>query len=356
MKKMMVIALIFGLTFSLSFVPVVKGRETSGQILAKLNNLSPQKRQKVLIKEAKVEREVTIYSSMRQDQLSVFTEAFSRRFPFLKVNAFRVSGTRQAAKVQAEYRAGRHEVDITSALASTAYAIKKEGILNPYPTPQRKFFPTSPGDKAGYFAPLYVVPVVLGYNISQVKKSEVPKSYEELLRPTWKGKMLLDTDDFEWFAVVLQHFGREKGIKYMKKLAQQNLSMRRGRTLQTQLVMAGESPLGIALHGHSVLDFKEKGAPIDWTILDPYFAKANVIGLAKHAPHPHAAALFIDWALSKEGQSKITSFGRVSARRGVQQRFPALAKRDYILVDPNMLGPIIGRITKEHREIFMGGR
>ena len=42
---------------------------------------------------------------------------------------------------------------------------------------------------------------------------------------------------------------------------------------------------------------------IDWAILDPYYAKPNMLMLARHAPHPHAAALLIDWTLSEEGQS-----------------------------------------------------
>ena len=71
--------------------------------------------------------------------------------------------------------------------------------------------------------------------------------------------------------------------------------MRRGRVLQTQLLGAGEMPIAIALHAHSLLDFKEKGAPIDYAILDPYFAKPSDIVLFQKAPHPHAAAVFIDW-------------------------------------------------------------
>jgi ABC-type Fe3+ transport system substrate-binding protein len=74
--------------------------------------------------------------------------------------------------------------------------------------------------------------------------------------------------------------------------------------------------------------------------------------LARRAPHPHAAALFIDWALSDEGQSVITTFGRVVARKGVKQRFPELVEKESLLVGVDYIGPILEEINKEFREIF----
>jgi len=79
MKKIMVTGLIFGLAFSSIIVRGVTGQETAGQILAKLNNLSPEKRQKALIEGAKLEGELTIYSGMRQDQLVPFSKMFNKR-------------------------------------------------------------------------------------------------------------------------------------------------------------------------------------------------------------------------------------------------------------------------------------
>jgi len=353
MKKTISSALVFGLAFGLLMMRGAVAGETAGQILAKLGKLSPEARQKALIKGAKKEGKVTIFTSMRQDQSTPFSKRFNKQYPFLKVTTFRTAASRQVAKVQAEFRSGRHSVDVMANTPAGAYTVKEFGALDPYLTPERKFFDPSYTDKEGYFTPLYVIPVVLGYNPSQVKPEEVPKSYEDLLAPKWKGKMLLDTNDFDWYIALLDHFGKEKGIRYMKNLAKQQPSMRRGRTLQTQLLMAGEQPIGIALHAHSVLDFKEKGAPIGWTILDPYFAKPVYTMLAKNAPHPHAAALFIDWALSAEGQSMITTFGRVVAREGIKQRFPELGKKKYILTDVNMMGPVLNKSIEEFHEIFM---
>ncbi len=355
MKMIIKIVLIFCLAFSLTLVQFAPGygKDTAGQVLAKLNKLSPEQRRKALIEGAKTEREVTWYSSVQAVQMGPIAKAFNKRYPFLTVNRYRVSGQKQIVKIQAEFRAGRHSVDVINGNSEVSYTIKKIGVLDPYRSPQRKYYSAEYKDKEGYFTPTYVIPVILGYNTGLVKRGEAPKSYKELLDAKWKGKMLLDTEEFPMYSVLLKQWGREKGRKFLKQLSKQDLRLQRGRTSQLQMLMAGERSLAIALHGHSVLDYKAKGAPVDWVALDPFFAKANMTSLARHAPHPHAAALFIDWLLSDQGQSMITSFGRVTAHSGVKQRFPELVKKKYILLTPESLGPVLAEVSKDYRKIFM---
>ncbi|MBI4524898.1 MAG: extracellular solute-binding protein [Deltaproteobacteria bacterium] len=331
-------------------------QETAGQLLTKLDRLPPEKRQAVLVEAAKAEREITFYSSMQAQQLDALTKAFNKRFPFLKVNTWRASGNKQFLKVQTEYSAGRPLVDVVNATAEEASALKKIGVLDPYRSPQREFFSTSDKDKEGYFTSLYVIPMVLGYNTKMLKRNEVPTSYQDLLNPKWTGQMFLDNEPYDWFAVLLRHFGKERGLQYMRNLAKQDLVLIRGRTAQSQLLVAGERPIAIVLSGHTVLDLKANEAPIDWVGLEPFFSSANYIMLGRRAPHPHAGALFVDWALSEEGQSVITSFGRVVARRGVRQRFPELLERQPITVDPNFIAPILEESSRQFREIFLDRR
>lgn len=357
MNKMISIVLISVLVFTLVVAATpASSQETSGQILAKLEKLSADNRQKVLIEGAKSEREVTFYSSLQTSDSEPFVKAFNKRYPFLKVNIYRVSGQKQVIMIQTELNAGRNAFDVTNASAAQAHGIKKTGALDPYQTPQRQFFSTSHKDKDGYFTPTYINPVVLGYNTNLVKRNEAPKRYEELLEPKWKSNMILDIEEFPWFAVLVKHYGREKGLEYMKRLAKQEILMGRGRTTQAQLISAGERAIGIALNSSSVIDFKTHGAPIDWTILDPYYAKPNELMLAKHAPHPHAAALLIDWTLSEEGQSLLATLGYVVARKGVKQSIPALLEKESFFADPDFIGPILEDTGRDFRSVFTSGR
>ena len=328
--------------------------ESAGQVLAKVSKLPPDQRQKTLVEKAKGEGEVSFYSSLQAQQIDPFIRVFQKRYPFVKVNPYRVSGNRQVIKIQTEMNAGNHLCDVTNGSAEQSSALKKIGAIDPYQSPQRDFFALPNKDKDGYFTSLYVIPMVLGYNTNMVKRQEAPRTYEDLLQAKWKSNMFLDDESYEWFAVLLKHFGREKGLQYMRSLAKQDLRMVRGRTAQSQLIAAGERSVAIVLSGHTVLDLKARGAPLDQVILDPYFAQANKLMLARHAPHPHAAALFIDWALSEEGQSMITTFGRVVARKGVKQRFPELVEKESFLVDVDFIAPILDQSGKEFSQIFLG--
>ncbi len=355
MKEIIRFILILSLTSSVMIVRVATGsaQETAGQILAKVNKLSPEKRQKALIAGAKAEGEVTWYSSIQAYQITDLAKAFSKKYPFLTFNRYRVSGQKQIIKIQTEARAKKYSVDVINGNAQVSYTLKQLGLLDPYLTPQRKFYDEAYKDKKGYFTPTYVTPVLFAYNTDLLKRSEIPKSYEEILQPKWKGQFLLDTEEFPMYFVLRKHWGKEKARRFLKQLAKQDPRLQRGRTSQSQLLLAGERPFAIALHGHTVLDLKSKGAPIDWTTLDPFFAKSNMTMIAKHAPHPHAAALFIDWLLSDQGQSVITTFGRVTAHSKVKQRFPEMVKDKYYLVTPDEMGPTISEVQKEYREIIL---
>ncbi|MGH7769193.1 MAG: ABC transporter substrate-binding protein [Candidatus Binatia bacterium] len=355
MKQIIVLALCL---HSVVYMPAVAlggaAPETAGQILAKLGNLAPELRQKALLEKARAEGEVSYYSSLQAQQLDPFIQVFQKRYPFIKVNPFRVSGNRQVIKIQTEMNAGNHLFDVTNGSAEQAASLKKIGAIDRYHSPQREFFSASNKDKEGFFTSLYVIPIVLGYNTNMVKRAEAPKTYEDLLSPKWKGNIFLDDEAYEWFAVLLKQFGRDKGLQYMRNLAKQDVRMVRGRTAQSQLLTAGERALAIVLSGHTVLDLKARGAPIDQVILDPYFAQGNDLMLARRAPHPHAAALFMDWALSEEGQAMITTFGRVVGRRGVKQRFPELVEREPLLVGVDFIAPILDQSAKEFSQIFLG--
>jgi hypothetical protein len=68
--------------------------ETAGAVLAKLNKLPAEQRQKALIEKAKTEGEVAFYSSLQAQQIDPFIRVFQKRYPFIKVNPYR--GIRQS--------------------------------------------------------------------------------------------------------------------------------------------------------------------------------------------------------------------------------------------------------------------
>jgi iron(III) transport system substrate-binding protein len=140
---------------------------------------------------------------------------------------------------------------------------------------------------------------VMTYNTKLVKKEELPRSFDDLTNPRWKGRLGIEANDPAWFAMVVNDLGEAKGLKLFRDMVATNgVSVRKGHTLLTQLVVSGEIPLALTTYHYKVEQLKKGGAPIDWFVLPPAVARFQGMGLARRAPHPHAALLFYDFMLT----------------------------------------------------------
>ena len=190
------------------------------------------------------------------------------------------------------------------------------------------------------------------YNSNLIKAEQAPKSYDDLLNPSWKGKMLFDPEAGYILAAMEDAWGREKAVSYLTRLSKQDLSYRRGGTLTTQVVTSGEYPIGIAINGETSAAIREKGAPLGFKVLAPTIVKPEGLFLAKNAPHPHAALLFVEWVLSQEAQSFLAkTLGKGSAMKGVQSKFKEFQLRPDYVVNPK-LGANLQSYIQDFRKIM----
>ena len=173
-----------------------------------------------------------------------------------------------------------------------------------YDSPERKYFRPGYKDDQGAWTSIYTNYAAFGYNTRAVAKASVPKSYNDLLKPEWKGNIGMDSKAYEWFGTMLKAMGEEKGLAYMRELAKQT-QLRAGRTLIAQLVAAGEFKGALSAYSQTFEVLKPAGAPVDWVYLNPVFANIHPTGIAAKAPHPNAGRLFMDFCLSKRGQEVI---------------------------------------------------
>src|SRR5947208_2346892 len=107
--------------------------------------------------------------------------------------------------------------------------------------------------------------------------------------PHRKRKMAMDDADYILYGSLVEMMGRERGLSFMKKLAQQDLIIRSGHSLLTQLLIGGEFPIYLDGFGSNIEKFKAQGAPIDWVALEPVIVSLNPVGMAVNAPHPNSA-------------------------------------------------------------------
>jgi len=285
------------------------------------------------IQGAKKEGALVLYTSMTVEQAQRLNDAFKAKYPFIQPSMFRAVGERLLTKIMTEAQAGRHEFDVVQSAETQAYFLKKRNLLARYVSPEAKNIQKPFFDPEGYWAAVYMMPNVIGYNTRMVKRGEAPKSDEDLLNPKWKGKIGMDHSKPEWFAWKLKRMGEEKGLAYMKKLGAQDFKLYSGLTILTGLLAAGEFPLVLNTYLHNVEDAKRKGAPVDWVAQDPVFTKFQPIGVGAKAAHPNAARLYVDFMLGEEGQKIIASFGRVPTRRGVATTAQGIDKLNYVIDD-----------------------
>ncbi|MGZ8434724.1 MAG: ABC transporter substrate-binding protein, partial [Candidatus Binatia bacterium] len=220
-----------------------------------------------------------------------------------------------------------HLADIFQTSIVQVYQLKNAAMLARYVSEEAPAYADGFKDAQGYWTAFYQIPYVIGYNSRMVAPKEAPASYEDLLNPRWKGLISLETEEYQWFYHLVQIMGRDKGLDFMRKFAGQNLQMRKGHTLLAQLVAAGESALATVVYSNRVERMKATGAPIDWVrFKGPTITAINAIGIPDRAPHPNAARLFVDYVLSKEGQSLLRGLRRIPARNDVAPDPPSLTK------------------------------
>ncbi len=236
-------------------------------------------RQKILVEGAKKEGKVSFYTGLIVDQVvRPLKEGFEKEYPFLQVDFFRGNSM-----------------------------VQRAGFMQRFYSPHLAEYPAELKDSKGFWGSTNVYFMTLGYNTRNVKANELPKSYEDLLNPRWKGQMMWSTSRGsgapQFIGNILLTMGQEAGKAYLQKLKGQNIAKSTASARQIlDLVIAGEYPLAVQIFNHHAYISKAAGAPVEWQPLEPVTATINTIGLAKNSPRPHAAMLFLDFVLSKKGQ------------------------------------------------------
>ena len=269
--------------------------------IAALAALTGAERLKRLAEGAKKEGVVSIYTSMPLDDMAALTSAFEAKYG-VKAKVWRSGSEKILQRGLLEAKANRFEVDVFETNSPETEVLSREIVLIAGNSPfLNELIPQAiPSHKEWIATRLNIF--TCAYNTKLVKKEELPKTYQDLLDPKWKGKLSVEADDSDWLAETVMKMGEEKGLALFREIARKNaVSVRKGHTLLSNLVASGEVPLALTVYNYKIEQMKNSGAPIDWFALDPTIARPNANGVARNAPHPHAALLFQDFELS-EGQ------------------------------------------------------
>jgi iron(III) transport system substrate-binding protein len=273
------------------------------------------------------EAEVVWYTSTPLDVSTKIAEVFQKKYRSIRPVIFRANNNAMVARVLAEALAGRYPWDLIGSGGELYAPLMRQQLLGQYKSQETRMLDPDFYDSNGFWTAYTASTHVLGFNTKQVKKSDVPRTYEALLEQKWKGRKIgVDTSAGMSHALA-KIWGKEKTIAYFKNLATQETLVQEGNSLRAQLIAAGEIPLGFVL-AHGAEGLAVKGAPIDWIALEPAVMRIVILGLSANSPHPNAAKLFFDFVISREGQEILKSFNRVPIRNDVDPT-PARLIRGY---------------------------
>jgi iron(III) transport system substrate-binding protein len=241
---------------------------------------------------------VTVYTSANLEDMTVLADAFERKYS-VKVRVWRGSSEQVVQRGVTEARGGRFDADVFETGGAALESLHREKVLQEVKSPV--FVDLNPAAlmSHGEWTGTRLNVFVAAYNTRLIRKDELPKSYDDLLDPKWKGRLGIEADDSDWFGALMNQLGEERGLKLFRGIAGTNgISVRKGHTLLANLIVSGEVPLAITTYAYYVEQLKKKGAPVDWFALPPVIARFEGVGVARRAPHPEGAVLFYDFMLT----------------------------------------------------------
>ena len=196
-----------------------------------------------LIEGAKKEGQIVWYATLNISDSNALLNRFNQKYPFIKTELLRAGSEQLLNRILTEDSAGRSAMDLVN--LTTINALKRRNLLQAYRSAEFAAYPQQFKDADHYWATLYNIYYVIGYNPKMVDVRDAPRSWDDFLDPKWKGKIGMDQEEYEWYAATLSYWGREKAQKFHRALAKQGIHWNRGHTMISQLMAAGEFPLGI---------------------------------------------------------------------------------------------------------------
>lgn len=274
------------------------------------------------LKAAKSEGRVVVVSTAGAPVRQALTEGFKKKYN-MDLEIIMGKGSEVAAKIFSERRAGLYLIDVYIGGATTVHTqLKPAGILEPldsafilpeYKDPEiikKTWFGGELrwlDDQNLTLAMTTYSSPSLAINTNLVKPGEI-KGYADLLDPKWKGKIILN--DPTQAGTGGKHFGvvgsRIMGFDYWEKMLKQDPVIVVDQRLMIEWLARGRHAVVVGVKPEIVQEFVEAGAPLDFVrpVEGSYMTSGSgTLFYMKNAPHPNAAKIFINWILTKEGQT-----------------------------------------------------
>ena len=171
---------------------------------------------------AEAESKLMMYATFTAADSKTLLDGFKQVYPKIDAAYYRSNDSALMERYVNENRAGQNLCDVMVTTSFYGHNLKKRGLFAPYDSPERKFFREGYKDPQANWTSIYTNYGAFGYNTRAVGKTSVPKTFNDLLKPEWKGQIAVESRPYEWFGTTLKAMGEEKGMVYMRELAKRS--------------------------------------------------------------------------------------------------------------------------------------
>ena len=270
---------------------------------------------------------LTLYTSLAAEDEEEITGAFEDAHD-IEVSVYRASDEAVSERLAQEHDASFHGADVVETDGTMLTILNGQSILAPYEPPGRARL--VPGSSQDGWTADRINTFVVAWNTDSVGAEERPRTWEQLAEPRWRGKIGLESGDFDWYKGLRDYWiegGRtEEEVDRLFEAIARNAVVVTGHSLLLQLLAAGEVDVLPSAFRNQAESTAEDGAPVAWKPpVQPVFTRAGGVAVVTGTRHPAAAVLFCEWLLD-EGQKVVVEVGRDPTRRdltltkGIDQR------------------------------------
>lgn len=254
-------------------------------------------------------KNLTIYTALNENEIGTYFKGFEDKTG-IKVSFVRLSAGEILTRLKAEKDNPKSSL-VFGGPSDTFIAMAKDGLLEPYKSPQSNSVPDQFKDKEGYWTPLYIGILGFGTNTKLIEEKgiKVPESWEDLLKPEYKGLVSIahpgsSGTAYSVLATLVQMWGEDKAFDYFKKLTGNIRSYTKSGAAPAREAGLGEAGVGICF-SHDILIPANEGYPLKLSFpMEGTGYEIGAMALVKNGPKEEVenAKKFIDFFASKEGQ------------------------------------------------------
>jgi iron(III) transport system substrate-binding protein len=310
------------------------------------------------VAKAKAEGTVVFYTSVDVSVAERVARDFQSKYG-IKVQVERTGSERVFQRIGQEYGSNVHAVDVVNTSDASHFLVwKKNGWLASVPLEEiERYWPPQYRDAQGQYATWRSTLSPIAYNSTLVKPAEAPKTWNDLLAPQWKKKIVKAHPAYSGSEMTADYeLIKAFGWQYMQKLAAQGIMQVQSSTEPPKVLARGEMPVMAGGNEYVVFELQKQGAPIV-LVYPPEGTpfESSPAAVLKDAPHPNAARLFYQYLFSTETQQMLVDVGGLrSVRPGIKEPSNRIAITRLRLFheDPNALLAQTDAIKKRYQEYF----